>query len=80
MEGIGSLGEAKMHDLEIGGGFRFITGRKVDDVGSLEVDLGIDVGGMETIKKVGNGRTWIRAYLCLFHSLGRRVYYLLIFT
>ena len=75
LEGSGSISEAKMHDLEIGGsaevgGFHFITGSKSNDVGGSKIDFSIDVGGMETVKKVGNGRRWKRTRLRLFERYG----------
>ena len=60
-----------MHDHKIEGsisssegGFPFITRSDADEVvGTTEVNLGVDGGGAEAIKEVGNERKWVLVFL-----------------
>ena len=71
LESSGSVGEAEVHDHKIKGsimssegGFPFITGSNVDEVvGTTEVNLGVDGGGAEVIKEVGNEQKQISVFL-----------------
>ena len=71
LESSGSVGEAEVHDHKIEGsimssegGFPFITGSDADKVvGTTEVNLGIDGGGVEAIKEVGNEQKRISVFL-----------------
>ena len=71
LESSRSIGEAEVHDHKIKGtimssegGFPFITRSDVDEVvGTMEVNLGVDGGGAEAIKEVGNEQKWVSVFL-----------------
>ena len=71
LESSRSIGEVEVHDhkikgsiMSLEGSFPFITRSNADKVvGTMEVNLGVDGGGAEAIKEVGNEQKWVLVFL-----------------